>query len=344
MVIKRKEYTWYNFNRLYSYNATINMVVGGRGIGKSYGKKKRAVNNWIKKKEQFILVRRFNEELKAAKRTFFADFEKEFPDWDMRAQGVEAQIAPISTRDQKGREWETMGFFVALSTTQSQKSQSFPNVTTIFFDEFILEPGYQRYIPNEVTALLSFYETVDRGQERTKLYLLANAVSIMNPYFLHWGIRPDEVKGEWLVLAGGFVVVHFPNDEDFKRERADTKFGKFIEGTDYGNYATNNEFADNHDAMVGPKDSKARYRFSLETTNGTFHVWKNMFDGEYYIKANAPKAPVMYTLLASKMTHDKTLVSLTSVPIARMRHAFNNGRMTFDDKPTRNTFSEIFKR
>src|SRR6478735_6026971 len=116
---------YYSFNRLDSYNAFYNMAVGGRGIGKTFGRKTKSIKKAITKGSQFIYMRRYKEELQLAKETFFTDVQHQFPDWDFRANGRFAQAALASTRDDKKRKWANIGFFVALSTAQSYKSVDF---------------------------------------------------------------------------------------------------------------------------------------------------------------------------------------------------------------------------
>src|SRR3954471_4581510 len=107
--------------------------------------------------------------------TFFADIEAMFPDHDFRVMGYEAHMSPVKDRDQKKREWQVIGYFIALSTAQSVKSTAFPKVTKIIFDEFIAEKGATQYLTDEVTRLLNFYMTVDRGQDKTVVFMLSNA-------------------------------------------------------------------------------------------------------------------------------------------------------------------------
>ena len=45
-------------------NIPINIIVGNRGGGKSYGAKLLAIDNFIKKKEQFGYIRRYKDDLK----------------------------------------------------------------------------------------------------------------------------------------------------------------------------------------------------------------------------------------------------------------------------------------
>ena len=69
---------YYDYDKISSYNATFNMIITNRGFGKTYGAKKRAINKFLKKGEQFIYVRRYKSELKKVKDKFFEKIKKEF--------------------------------------------------------------------------------------------------------------------------------------------------------------------------------------------------------------------------------------------------------------------------
>ena len=67
---------YYDYDKISSYNATFNMIITNRGFGKTYGAKKRAINKFLKKGEQFIYVRRYKSELKKVKDKFFEKIKK----------------------------------------------------------------------------------------------------------------------------------------------------------------------------------------------------------------------------------------------------------------------------
>lgn len=126
---------YYDYHKIISYNAFLNFLIGERGVGKTYGAAKLVVNRFIKKDEQFAYIRRYKSELKEAVPTFFNALIKneEFPDHTLAASGNQFKI-----------DGNTCGYAMTLSTAQDLKSSNFDKVTTIIFDEFIIEERSQK--------------------------------------------------------------------------------------------------------------------------------------------------------------------------------------------------------
>lgn len=335
---------WYDTGRILSYNCVYNFLVGARGLGKTYGFQKYVIKRALNTDEQFIYLRRFKDETKTAKATFFGAVGKEFPDWDFRLVGWEAQAAHMSTRDEKKREWKTIGFFASLTTAQQMKGVSFAKVYTILFDEFIIEKGLTRYLENEATAFNNFYSTVDRNQDRVRVFFLANSVSIMNPYFLEYEIRPDQM-GELTTMMDNFILVHFPESTNFKESVSKTRFGRFIAGTDYAKYAVDSSFADANSELVAKKPSRAEAKFNLETKHGRFSVWYDRRTQTYYMQEKLINdGSKLYTLVPESMNENKILLTFTDKLLAYLRTAFRHGNVVFDKPKTRNAMIDVFKR
>lgn len=184
---------FYNYDRICSYNAIWNFVLTNRGYGKSYGLKKRCIRNFLKKGEQFIYLRRWKTELKDNDK-WFDDVRKEFPNNELEYKYGKFYI-----------DGNVAGFPVALSVSQRYKSVAYPNVTTIMFDEFLVDRSAgMRYITNEVDVALDFYETVARTRNNVRMFFLGNNISRVNPYFTYFNIKvnPEERftlarDGEW---------------------------------------------------------------------------------------------------------------------------------------------------
>lgn len=347
---------FYNFDKLLSFNATFNFCIGGRGLGKTYGSKRKGIKDAIRTSledgDQFIYLRRYKTELQMAKTTFFADIQHEFPDYDFKVDGHNAKAAPVSTRDEKKRQWFIIGYFIPLVIAQNYKSVNFPRVKTIIFDEFIIEKGAVHYLPDEATVFQNFYSTVDRNKDKTRVFFLANSVAIENPYFLFYGIETKDADKNGFIrqFKGvnpenfGFLIVHIIKSEEFAAGVYRTKFGSFIQGTEYADYAVGNTFSDNHDRLIKAKPSTAVYMFTLEGKGGILSIWYDGQSDAYYVQEKRPKVDLMYTLIPNNMDVDRTLMTFIDKPLQTLRSAFRHHRVYFYNPRTRNTFLEIFKR
>ena len=144
---------WYSPDKIMTHNALINMVIGPRGAGKTYGLKERAIKNWINKGERFVYLRRYDSELDKVKDTLFNDIN------------LNSEYPPVTYKD--GQYWmeeEMIGYAMPLSISNQLKSASYPDVTLIIFDEFIIdETQNQRYLKIEVRKLLVLIETIGRA-------------------------------------------------------------------------------------------------------------------------------------------------------------------------------------
>ena len=166
---------YYDFSRIRSYGARYLMIVGSRGTGKTYGAKKIAITNAIKKGEQFIYLRRHRVEQKG-RFTFFDDIAHEFPGYEFAVHGNDAVM-----RMEGDKKWNTIGYFSVLSTSQAQKSTAYPLVTTVIFDEFIIENPQIRYLDDEVRVFNNFYLTVDRYKDKTTVFMLSTFAGFNSP-------------------------------------------------------------------------------------------------------------------------------------------------------------------
>ncbi|MGN8689800.1 phage DNA encapsidation protein [Atopobiaceae bacterium HCP3S3_F7] len=330
---------YYSLTPILSRNAVYNFVVGGRGIGKTYGAKVWAIRDYLKNGKEFIYLRRFATEL-TTKQTFFDDCAHEFPDYGFRVLGDLAQLT--RNPDVTKPKWETFGYFAALSQAQSKKSVAYPRVTKIIFDEFIIEKGFTQYLPAEHKRLNDFYNTVDRSKDKTRVIFLANSVSIMNPYFSEYDIKPP-AKGEFVTRKNGFIVAQFPKSAEFMEYVKQTRFGQFISGTEYESYSVGNTFADNHDGLIATKPSEATYLATMELSGGSFSIWTHTASA-YYVQEKRPKNERIFVLNPVRMNRGKTLMVYSDGLAQILRTAYRHGRMYFDCPRTRNAFTEIFKR
>ena len=122
---------YYDYHRILSYNCPVNVLIGERGCGKSYGAKKFVIEQFIKKHSQFLYLRRYDNELKEI-------FEK--------------------TKSQKFYcDGEVFGFAKRMTEAQDLKSSVYQNVKIIIIDEYPIEKNKRYYLPNEGMILMRYF-------------------------------------------------------------------------------------------------------------------------------------------------------------------------------------------
>lgn len=324
---------FYNPNKLLSYNRILNFVIGARGIGKTYGFKKYVVKRFIKTGEQFIYLKRYKTDIKGINQ-FFDSLSKEFPEHSFKVKGKELYI------DDK-----LCGWVMSLSSWQSIKSREFPNVTTLIYDEFMLEDSSnQRYMDNEPEALLNLMDTIIRNRDNARMICLSNAVSITNPFFIYFDVIPNINKR---YNAYEDIVVEIPDSKDFSNERIKTPFGSLISKVDYGKFSLGNEFVNDSSVFIEKRSKDSRFQFSIVFSGMTFGIWVDVEQGVMYLSDDFdPSTRYKFSLTTDDLNEDSPLIKnwRDNFFLSRMVNAFLNGYLRFDNQMCRNIGYEIFRK
>jgi hypothetical protein len=323
---------YYDPNKLLSYNRILNCCIGARGIGKSYGFKKHVVNRFLKHGKQFIYLRRYKGELVKLPQ-FFNDIKNEFPNTEFKVKGRQLFI--------NGKQ---AGWGIPLSAWQSEKSNAYPDVETILFDEFIREKDNSGYLPNEVPALLNLMDTVFRDRENVRCVCLSNAVTIVNPYFLYFGLIPN-IKKRFNAYES--IVVEIPDSTDFSNARRKTKFGALIDGTEYGEMALDNTFTNDSQVFIEKRSKNSRFIFSLVYNKNTYGIWVDSDLGLMYLTNEFdPSSKLVFAMTTEDLDENTMLMSnwKDNYYLVKMVNAFKKGYLRFDNQVVRNLAYELFKK
>lgn len=322
---------YYDFHALLSHNALFNFVIGNRGAGKTYGAKKWAIKTFLKTGAQFIYLRRYKTEF-AEFGNFFADIMHEFPDVEFEVKGRNIYI-----------NGQLAGYGIPLSTALTRKSISYHLVDKIIFDEFVIDSKVIHYLNNEVGHFLEFYETVARMRDNVRVCFLSNAVSIVNPYFLYWNIKP---KGNKRFTKYGHMLVEFVKNQDFIDAKYKTRFGQIIKGTKYGNYAVENEFLKDNDVFVEKKSGNARFEFSIFYNGYTYGFWTDYKAGLCYVSNDYdPSSTLQFAVTDHEHNLNMMLVKSASKShlLSGAIKAYQGGWLRFEDIQIKNQSIEIFQ-
>jgi hypothetical protein len=323
---------YYNANKMLSYNRILNFIIGARGIGKSFAMKEYPIKRFIKHGEQFIYVRRYKDELKKIG-NYFNDIMVKFPEHTFKVKGRQLYI------DDK-----VAGWAIPLSTWQSEKSNAYPSVSTIIFDEFIREKDNSGYIPNEVEALLNLMDTVFRNRDNVRCICLSNAVSVVNPYFLYFNLVPNINKR---FNAYENILIEIPDSKDFSDERRKTRFGSLIDGTEYGDMSLDNEFTNDSGLFIEKRSKDSKYKFSVVYKGMTMGVWVDVNAGIMYLSHDHdPSSKNVFALTTDDINENAMLITgwKNNYFLFKMARAFTNGYLRFDNQVLRNIGYEMFNK
>lgn len=209
---------YYQLNEILSKNADYNMIFGERSNGKTYATLKHGIEQFIKTGKQMAYIRRWVEDLRGKRaETLFSNhvangFIEEI------TNGEYNEVFHLSNRwflskydSETGKRYPSdvpfcYGF--SLSSMEHEKSSSYPNVTTIVFDEFLTR---RYYLPDEFMLFMNMLSTIIRQRDDVKVFMLGNTVNKFCPYFTEMGLKQISVmdQGEIDIYRfgeGGAVV------------------------------------------------------------------------------------------------------------------------------------------
>lgn len=323
---------WYDKQMLLSHNKIMNMVLSNRGGGKTFHFTRWGIDDFKKTGAQTVWVRRYQTEIDEMllNGKFFDAVREYYPEDELKIEGNTGLI-----------NGEVAFYFIALSTSRQLKSNNYPKVNKIVFDEFVIEKGRVTYLKNEVEVFLDLYETVARTRDNVRAILLANSISIVNPYFLFWNIKPDTSRR---FTIRGQVCVELFTDADFIEAKKKTRFGQLVDGTRYGDYAIENKWLLDNATFIESKTPKAEFMLGMKYEGTMYGFWVDYRVGHIFVNRQYdPSSYALYCL--TKDDHDPNLLLIKSLRdnkrVQRIVYAFQNGLLRFEDMQVKNQFYEF---
>ena len=193
--MKHEEQKFYSLKPIDQYKAIYNIIIGERSNGKTYATLSRALSKYITSGEQSAYLRRWKEDFRGKRgQQLFASHEANGyiktltgGQWDrVRFYSGKWHLAKLDPDLEKLVYDETPFMFgFSLNDMEHDKSISYPNVTTIIFDEFLTR---QYYLPDEFILFMNVLSTIIRHRDNVKIYMLGNTVNKYCPYFKEMGL------------------------------------------------------------------------------------------------------------------------------------------------------------
>ncbi len=317
------------------------IFIGGRGIGKSYS----MLSEAYKHHDMIMYVRRTDTELKNCCDEFTNPYksinQKIGSNISIKPNKDNALIIEKIDEDHSN----LIGYASALSTFGKFRGADFSDVNLIIFDEFIVDKGCIRYLTNEVDVFLDLFETIARKRNNVKAYLLANNVSIVNPYFTYFDVAPKKTE-RFTIARDGELVIEMCTDTVFINEKLETKFGKLIKGTKYADYSIyNNSLRDSEVFIEKRPKRNTSPVMSITYNSETAMVWLDYKTGIFYCDDKYMKTCNEYVLSCDDH-NPNTLLNASGINLNMLKQLisyFQVGRVRFSDQNVKHLMYDVFR-
>ena len=186
---------YYSLKNILKYDALYNVIIGERSNGKTYACLEYALEQYVLHGKQAAYIRRWQDDFTGKRGATLFDGITHTGVVDRLTEGRWSGIYYYSGRwylyclDGEGkRVLDDQPFCYAFALTQMEhdKSTSYPDVTTVIFDEFLTR---QSYLPDEFILFQNTLSTIIRDRSDVKIFMLGNTVNKWSPYFSEMGLK-----------------------------------------------------------------------------------------------------------------------------------------------------------
>lgn len=343
MTNQKQEITFYDGTKLLSMmdinreKPELYLCTTNRSAGKTTFFGRMVVNRFLKNGEKFCLIYRFNYELKDVANKFFKDIGSLFfPYFVMtdkaQAKGVYYELFLASPAWDKPR---SCGYAIALNQADQVKrlSHLLSDVTSMLFDEFQSETNH--YCADEVQKFISIHTSIARGQGKQvrylPVYMLSNAVTLINPYYVSLGIssrlnpKTKFLRGEGWVLEQGFV-------ESASLAQRGSAFNRAFGSEKYVGYSSTNTYLNDNAAFIDKMDGRCRYVCTMRY-NGKDYAIKEYADSGVIYCDDRPDItfPAKFSITTDDHNLNYVMLRRNDMFLMQLRWYFEKGCFRFKD-------------
>ena len=192
---KEKKFKYYSLKKILAMNAVYNVIFGERSNGKSYSVHDYAAVNFYEKGEQLAVVRRWQDDFTGKRGATMFDGIVKSGRLAEITKGEWTDIYYYASRwffcrkDEKGNRIvneKPFAYGFAITSQEHDKSTSYPEITTVLFDEFLTRTSY---VPDEFVLFCNVLSTIIRQRTNVKIFMLGNTVNKYCPYFKEMGLK-----------------------------------------------------------------------------------------------------------------------------------------------------------
>lgn len=289
------------------------------------------VNRFLDRGEKFGLIYRYNYELDDCADKFFKDIGKLF----FKDKVMESKRRASGIFHELFLDKVSCGYAISLNSCDQLKKYShlFSDVARLLFDEFQSESNH--YCQDEIRKLLSVHTSIARGNGEqiryVPVYMLANPVSIINPYYVELGIsnrlRDDTkfLKGDGYVLEQGFI-------DSASKAQLDSGFNRAFSRNSYVAYSAECVYLNDNKAFIDKPVGSNRYVGTLRYNSRDYGLREFTELGIIYCD-DKPDNTFKYKVTVTTSDHQINYVMLrkNDLFISNLRYLFERGCFRFKD-------------
>ncbi len=187
---------FYSLEKILEQKAQYNIIIGERSNGKTFAALEYGLIQYITTGKQTAYIRRWKEDYRGKRGENLFSGLISADRISQLTNGQWTQTRYYSGKWHLARYDDDLDKLVyddtpfcygfSISDQEHDKSSSFPNITTIIFDEFMTR---QYYLPNEFVLFVNVLSTIIRHRNDVKIFMLANTVNKYCPYFKEMGLK-----------------------------------------------------------------------------------------------------------------------------------------------------------
>lgn len=253
--------TFYNLRKLFSFNLPIMMVIGARGMGKTFAVKQFCLSEYLNDNSRnFGWVRETDDALEQLLEDNGRKFKEDIPLMN---------IKELQNLDIKGRACvindKIAGDFLSASLYQKYKGSTFQKTYNIVIDEFIPEKTTIKKI--SPTAIFNTMSTIARTRDKGRIFMMANSIDRGDPFLDAIGVELKDF-GLYINRDAGVVLHYADNSAKFNQLNSQGIVGKLLLNCKNMYYADNmmfGKFNDDVSLIFESMPSKCKLLLILET-------------------------------------------------------------------------------
>lgn len=194
--MKQEKSKFYSLTKILNKKADYNIIFGERSNGKTYAALLYGLKRFVETGEQFAYIRRWREDLRGKRaENLFSNHVangaiEEITNGECNAIFYLSGKWYLAKYDAEKKKYYPQNtpfcYGFCLSEQEHEKSSSYPNVTTIIFDEFLTR---RYYLPDEFMLFMNLLSTLIRQRDNVKVFMLGNTINKYCPYFSEMGLK-----------------------------------------------------------------------------------------------------------------------------------------------------------